>query len=252
MATKLHEILAIEPDREAAARAAIEETKVTFDKRANHFKGHVKSYRPFNESDADSEDDILELVDTVPSKLEHALSIIGRALDVTVTKEVTNQQTETRAAIEIDGVAITDPLPGTSLLTLESKLKGVLAIFQAIPTLAPGRNWMPDADKGKGIYRDMNQAVTFRTRKVPMSKVLVEPTPHHPAQIERWTEDVKVGKTTETSWSSMMSPADKSELLARTQNLINAVKQARMRANSATAVQTKVADKLFAYLLNGK
>jgi hypothetical protein len=246
---KLHEILAVEADRDAAAVAVMEETQVTFNKRASHFQGHHKKFVSFEEGTPEEDEDVLEIVDTVPDKLRHAFKIAARAIDVTATKDMTNQSPEARAAVEIDGVAITDPLPATTLLMLEAKVKGMQRLFLEIPTLAPGRRWEKDPDKGPNVYRDANPSAKFRTKKTVQHKVLVDPTEHHPAQIERWSEDEKIGKIVETNWSAMMSPAEKSALLARTQNLLSAIKQARMRANCAEVTQVRVADKLFNYLL---
>ena len=78
--------------------------------------------------------------------------------------------------------------------------------------------------------------------------MIVEPTQFHPAQIHTWTEDERVGKVTESSWSGMMSPAEKSQLISRLQNLIIATKQARQRANTAAVVEVDVARPLIDYL----
>jgi hypothetical protein len=246
---KLHELLAVEADRESAAAAIVAETINTFSKKANLFQGKHSKYTPFDAEALDAEESNQEIVTTVPAKLDHTFKAIARALNVTAAKDLTNQSAEARAAIVIDDFALTPELPATTLLMLESKLKGWLAILTEIPTLAPGRKWELDADKGANIYRDATDDVKFRTKKVTHHKIIVEPTQHHPAQIHAWSEDERVGKVTESSWSGMMSPAEKSQLISRLQNLIIAAKQARQRANTAEVVEVDVAAPLISYLM---
>lgn len=248
--TKLHEILAVIGDRESAATTITTETLKTFGK-SHLFLGKVGRYTPFDEASSMEAEETTnqELVTTVAEKLEHTFKAIARAMNVTAIRDLTNQSAAARAAIIVDGEALTPELPATTLLSLESRLKGWLAVLTAIPTLAPGRKWELAPDKGPNIYLDATDDVKFRTKKMTHHKILVEPTPHHPAQIHTWTEDEKVGKVVESSWSGMMSPADKSSLIARLQTLISATKQARQRANMADVVEIDVAKPLIDYLL---
>lgn len=249
MSTKLHEILAVEADREAAATAVLNETLVTFTKKPEHFIGKHTIYKALTEGDTDGEGEEAskEIVDTALGKLRHCFSIINKAIDVTATKDATNQLAH--AEIIIDGKALTTPLPATTLLTLEKKIKQWLDVLLQIPTLAPGRVWVLDATKGPNIYRDEAPEARYRTKKVIQHKILVEPTTHHPAQVEKWSEDVRVGKLTDTSWSSMMSPAEKSQIITRATELLAAVKQARQRANTQEVVQVDVAKTLTDFII---
>lgn len=245
--TKLHEVLAVESDREQAANAILAETLTTFTKRTEHFIGKHTKYVPFDENSPDADETARDIVTTVKDKLSHCLSVAGRALDVTATKDMTN--TKACASIEIDGKAITGPLPATTLLMLENRLKKWIEIFLAIPTLAPGRSWQLTPEKGAGVYLDPLPEAKFRTKKETMHKVLYEATKEHPAQIDKWAEDVRIGRITETTWCSMYSPAEKSELLERAQTLLVATKQARQRANAQECEQVDLADALIKFLL---
>lgn len=248
MKPKLHEILSCEGDRNAAATAIIEETVTTFNKRPEHFLGKLARYEPFDEADAmQAESSAKEIVTTVRDKLAHCFGVVGKALDVTASKDATNCLA--RASIVVDGQAITGDLPATTLLTLESSLKKWLEIMLAIPTLAPGHKWVADPDKGAGIYLDSNPDVKFRTKKVIKHQVLVDPTDHHPAQVRDWTEDERTGKIIETTWSSMVSPAEKSALISRVQELLAATKQARQRANCQEVVDVRISNDLVKFIL---
>lgn len=247
MNTSLHEILAVENDRQSAAEAIINETIQTLNKKPDHFIGKHVSYMPFDETAMDAEEATKELVTTVREKLKHCFKIAAVAIDVTATKDETNR--EAMAEIIVNGVTLTEHLPATTLLMLENRLKKWLEVLMATPTLAPGRTWIRDDSRGQGVYVDNNPDAKFRTKKVMCHKVLVEPTPHHPAQIEKWSEDERVGKITETTWCSMLPPSEKSTLIEKATNLLAAVKQARQRANQKTIVNVSIGDKLASYIL---
>jgi hypothetical protein len=248
MATQLHQILAVSSDRSSAAQAILQETIKTFSGKPDHFIERHSVYKPLEDGEADSEELFKAMVDTVDSKLKHCLGIVGKSWDVEVTKDRTNQLTS--APIVVNGKQITGPIPATSLLLLESKVKAVIEMFQAIPTLAPGRKWELAADKGDHIYRDCNPDERWRTKKTVVSKILAPATDKHPAQIDKWNEDVNVGKTVTHVWCSMLSPAEKSELLSKATELLIAIKSARQVANSQEVEQVAVADSIIAYLLS--
>jgi hypothetical protein len=248
MSTKLYELLAVSADREAAATAVLAETLVTFTKKPEHFIGKHSIYQPFDEGAANEvEEASKELVETVMDKLAHCFDIVGRAVDVVATIDYAN--TLAIADIVVGTQVIATGVPATTLLMLENRLKRWQDVLLAIPTLAPGRKWAPDTARGAGVYVDSAPEARFRTKKVIQHKILVESTEHHPAQIEKWSEDVRVGKVVDTNWSSMISPADKSRLLARTQELLAAVKQARQRANSVETSQVAIAKNLTDFIV---
>ena len=82
------------------------------------------------------------------------------------------------------------------------------------------------------------------------SQVLYKATVEHPAQIEKWEEQVPVGKYVKKVWSGMLTPARKSELLGNIDKLISAVKKARQRANATVVVKLNVGQK-FIDFING-
>jgi hypothetical protein len=244
---KLHEILAVEADKDNAAKVIAAETANTFTKGAHHFMGQTIEYSPFDENALDASSETKEMDTTVKEKLEYFLKSMVQSVDVTASKDATNQVAI--ADLEVNGVVVAKDLPATTLLTLETKVKAWFEVFKHIPTLAPGRKWEKDVDKGKDVYIDVNPSSKFRTQRTTKHKILVEPTEFHPAQIDKWEVDERIGKITETIWSGMFSPAEKSDLLKRTQDLICAIKQARQRANSTTVVQKKIGQELVKYLL---
>lgn len=247
--TKLHEILAVEGDREGIAKKIVHETTNVFNNKHNLFLGGTKTLKmdkAGHESAEAAAQEVVEVVTTVDERLNYSRKAIVQWLDVVLTKEATNQTA--CADLVVDGTVLAENVPATFLLGLESKLKYIREMYQATPTLAPGTVWIPDTTAGRGIYRAEHSEVRAKTAKVPQFKVLYEATKEHPAQIERWNEEVTVGRFISTPQSAMMPASRKSEILARLDSLIQATKQARMRANSVEAVESKIGDALFKYI----
>jgi hypothetical protein len=247
---KLHEILAVEGGLGATSTKIVDEARDTFAKKADHFIESHRLLAMFAENDQNQNaEDHKAMVTTVPEKLDYVAGIVTKFLDVVYQKEATNQRAT--ADLVVDGVTIARAVPVTMLLGLESKLTGLRDMYSAIPTLAPGRDWALDAERGKNIYRDTHPEISLKTAKTVRHKILVEPTNHHPAQIEKWHEDVPVGKVTKTIWSGMLSAAEKSDMLERLDTLIYAVKAARMRANDIQVETKRIGASLFRYINTG-
>lgn len=248
--TKLHEILAVEGSVQGASKEIIKETENTFSNKATHFKGFVKEYKPFDEDEAEAEgyQEKNEMVSTVDQKLEHFWDVVSNELDVTFKKESTNQ--EAKGDIIVEGKFLKTGVPIGYLLGLEQKIKDWRRVLKAIPTLQPGIKWNEDEKSGKGVWETKPEP-TFRTRKEVRFKVLIQATDKHPAQVEKWHEQVNVGKFHTTVWSGEYSTAQKAELLKRLDRLEHGVKKARMRANSIEIVDVEIASEIKNYLTNG-
>ena len=140
---KLHELLAVEGDLEGTYKKIVDEAKVTFDKKGAHFFGVHRRLEMFDEDLPKAPDEHQEMVTTVHDKLEYVNEHVVRYFDAVLQKERTNQ--DAKADIVVDGVSLAKDLPATFLLGLENKLKNVRSLFQAIPTLPPGRKWEKDS-----------------------------------------------------------------------------------------------------------
>lgn len=247
MVAKLHEVLAVEGDLEATAKKVMEEAVNTFTKKPDHFMEQHRSLTMFDDNRAqENTDEHKALVTTVGEKLGYVRRSVTKYLDTFARKEATNQTAS--ADLVVDGETLASDIPATMLLGLESKLKTLRGMYDAIPTLQPGVHWEIDADRGQDIYVGVDPEVRMRTEKQVQHKVLYEATKEHPAQLERWNADVPVGKITLRSWSGMLSPADKSHLLGRIDTLLRGVKKARQRANTAEVVSRPIGDVLFDYI----
>jgi|PlaIllAssembly_1097288.scaffolds.fasta_scaffold00061_11 hypothetical protein len=250
---KLHEVLAVESDLAAAAEKIMAETIVTFTKKEDHFHAHHKRLEMFDEARKQEEagaETAKQLVDTVPSKLDYTAQALAKYWNVVAQKECTNQMA--KADVVIDNVTVLADMPATFLLGMETKLKKLRAVLEAVPTHAPGVDWVPDPDTGRDVYKSKTPQVARREEKDFDFRVLYEATKEHPAQIEKWNANRVVGTYYTTSWTSTISPAQKSELLERCDTLIRAVKKARMRANETEVVKVSPGKALMDFVLSGK
>lgn len=241
---KLHELLAIEPELKAEAQRVISRAKSTFTEGKGRFTGRVHTYQPLAEGGEREPEEITELATSVEAELVGLEVAYGAWIDAAMQKEVTNQGTMADLAI---GAEVED-LPATALLNLESKLAELRAVYQFIPTNDPAVSW--DVDEQLGCFVSQPRTV-FRSKKVPRSHILYEATVEHPAQVEMYHEDIRVGQFTTIVHSGALTPRDKQERLKRISELIRTVKQARMRANCAEVVDVHIAKKIFDYINSG-
>lgn len=243
---KLHEILAVEQDAEGTARRLTDEARDTFSKKTDHFLGIVQTLNYFDEDrQRENSTEEKEMVTTVQQKLDFLRPHLVRSLDLAATKEATNQ--EARADVVVNGETLITDAPAPLLLNLERRLGQLRELYAAIPTLQPGIHWELDPSQGPHVYRS-REVERFRTEKVLMHKVLVEPTEHHPAQVEKWNVDRPVATIHQTTWSGMITPAEKAGYLTRLDRLLAAVKKARQRANRQDVNKFEVGGVIFDYL----
>lgn len=248
---KLHELLAVEGDLQGTAKKLMEEATKTFGK-PEHFIGQHRKLQMFDASQQSQvvADEYKEMVTTVPAKLAYLSEAVAKYFDAVLQKEMTNQVAN--ADLVVNGVTIATGIPATFLLGMESRLRELRQVIEAAPTLAPGVAWELDTTLGKGVYRQKNAEEKLKTAKTFMHKVLYEATDKHAAQIEKWEEQVPVGKYITNVTSGMFSPADKSAVLGRLDTLIQSVKKARMKANMVDTVDATIGQKLFDFILEGK
>lgn len=248
---KLHEIIAVIDDANKGSAKIIEESIVTFTKKAEHFYGQVVKKTFFDVArEAENVTTAKPLVTTVPEKLDYLASQVSPYFDLLATREIAN--TEAFADLEVDGKVLIAKIPATLLLALESRLKDIRRVYEAIPTLEPNKEWVSDPQAAKdGVYKTTLPEVRFHTEKKLMSKILVAATDKHPAQIEKWTEDQNVAKSEMLYQTGALAPIEKSKILGRLDSLIAAVKRARQRANAADAPKVSIGRTIFDFIHKG-
>ena len=125
------------------------------------------------------------------------------------------------------------------------QLTNLHSFVQQIPVLDPAETWV--WDENADCYGSQ-VAVSNRTKKVPRSHILYEATDKHPAQVEMYHEDVKVGQWRTVKFSSALAAQEKNEIIERIQRLQEAVKFAREEANSMEVEQVTVGNKVFDFV----
>lgn len=244
---KLHEVLAVEQGLQATAAKINQESITTFGKRDEHFVATARETTHFADEDEKlNTTEQKDMVTTVAQRLLYGMQPNIRALNAYLQRESANQLA--KGDVVVDQVTIAKDVPTTVLLGLETKLADLRKVYEAIPTLQPGPTWVPDPDKGVGVYRSAHPAVTFRSKKTVKPVQLSPATEHHPAQVQAISEDIPVAKVTTHSWSGMMSSHDKAGLLERLDKLLRAVKRARMRANNTEVPKVAIGQDFFNFI----
>lgn len=248
---KLHEGLAIHKDRLSVFKKVLDEARGVF-KGAAHFQGHVKRIEYF---DADNEKynatEEKKVDETVPSKLDYVNGHMRTLLDLDY--QIENANTSARADLFIDGKGVALNVPVGFLLTIENKFKEYRAALEMIPTHAPGIEWLPDTAMSThgDIFKAKNDTTDYLTRKKPVYTIVAPATEQHAAQVKESHDDVRVARAITTRYTGTISPAQKSDMLARCDSVIQAAKRARQRANDVEIGNERMAGPLLDYIVHG-
>ena len=239
---QLHQLLAVENDRKQLANNIMQETITTFLKKQDHFDGITKKYESYDEADQKIPPELKEIVDTVKSKIDYSKVAISKGIDAQISKEETNASGTVKAELKVGSISFGD-LSATSLLALEQYLVKLRTMYKSIPTLDPSKKW----NKKDNIYETDNE-VKYRTEKKVKPIVKYEATKEHPAQVDLISVDTQVGEYHTIYKSGKITPYDKSVLLSRIDDLINAVKKTRAKANESEVKQIKIGEKIFNFI----
>jgi hypothetical protein len=240
---KLHQLLAVEQELKAAVGRESGRITSLFKDGKVRLMGHTKTYEPIEESGETFPPEVVPLATTVEDELSALRAVYATWIDAVVQKEVTNQSAT--AEISLDEPKEMWFLPATAFLNLEKKLAEIRQIYDAIPTLDPTKVW--EWSKDKEAYEAAPE-IRFRTKKLMRSHVAYEATPEHPAQVENYTEDVRVGFTTSVAQSGTITLARKRQYLERIDELIKMVKKARQEANTQEVTPVFIGGPIFDYI----
>jgi len=244
---QLHELLAVEQDLRSTKDREKDATIHTFTQRPDVFKGAIKTLIMFDENRKSEEGEgHEEVAETVNERLNKIQTDYIRYWDLRLQKETANQ--EAKADVIINGKPVFTDVPVTFLLNMETELMNLKNVYGSIPTLAPGIEWIPDEQKGRGIYKTAHKAEKNKTEKTIQFKVLIQPTKEHPGQVKEWSEDRPIGKFVTEVWSGMISPADKALMIGKLDKVLRAFKKARQRANCQETTPAEIGKQIFDYI----
>ncbi len=241
MANKLHELLAVEQDRKHKSNQAIGEAKNIFTKKDPFFDGMIKRYVALEEDSDQIPDETKQMVTTVKKKLQETLEAVITGMDAHISKEETNASNVAKAELVVNEVNL-GTFSATSLLALESHVSKIRDLYQNIPILDPTRRW--ELDEQEGVYKTEPE-IKFRSVKRPKVIVKYEATEKHPAQTELLYLDFQVGKYETIYSSGKITIAQKNELIERIDQLLEAIKTARSKANNVEVNNIKIGQRIF-------
>jgi hypothetical protein len=244
----LHAVLAVEPSLANTVKVLTDELKTTFSKKPELFRGFIKDTK-FHDDSRQSENtsETKNVAYTVGENLDYVVAEYIKYYDGLATKEATNQIS--KADLVIDGKTVATGLPGTFLLGLEKRLSMLRELLLTIPTLDPTHTWSADtASSKKGVYRS-EVSKTFKTELHVEYVTLAPPTDKHPAQVKDWSVQKPVATIEQTAFSGMWTVQRKADVLARLENLLRCVTESRMNSAKVDAVDTKIGETIFKYLL---
>lgn len=239
---RLSQIIAIKKDAQTKAERVTATIYHQLQK-PEPLTGITKTYSPRDENGEALPSQGNRVQYTVEEGLTEITAATSRYLDILAAQEATDQVA--KANIVVDGQDFLTDVPVTLLLALERQLAEEMVQVRKLPTLSPEFEWHFDADQGIHATTPVR---TVRSKKVPRNHVKAQATDKHAEQVEVFFEDVVVGDYTTRNFSGAIPVSRKKEILNRLEKLIEAVKQAREEANTTTAVDLKIGDKIFGYL----
>ena len=209
--------------------------------------GLIRTYQP----DDDDGEQLQPEGSKVQTRIEADIlpgitSALSRMMDLQFTQDANNANAT--GDVIVNGQVLIAAAPVTYLLWLEKTLVHIRTILAKLPTLDPAETWTWDA--GQRVWRS-EPTRTYRAKKVFRNHVKAEPTDRHPAQVEVFSEDVRVGTWTAVKLSGA-APAELVQLLDdRVGKLIDAVRVARDEANILEVVDVYAAGTVFGFLFGG-
>lgn len=243
---KLHELLAVDNNLEGQSTKCRNELMATFDKKRHLFGSKKVTFTSVDEGAQPVTEEQSDIQSTVRKELDWLSGILAKSIDTSHLIAIANTSAKADIVTE-DGLTIAKDVPATSLLELEKRVAEIKAVVSTIPTLDPAKGFSLDPAAGDGIFK-AREVKKSRTKKKMVPVVLYPATKEHQAQVKEVTEDVVIGTILEQEWSSLITPAQKADMLDRCEILLRAIKKARSRANDFELDAT--GNKIGAALLN--
>jgi hypothetical protein len=240
---KLNQIIAVVNGKKTEAQKALTQIYRKSDN-TELFNGLSRTYKPKDDDGDRFPDENKPVITTVEQSVVEFKDVMTGLLDVVATQDYSNG--DAKADVVVDGEVILPQVPVTYLLFLEKQLVNFENFVSKLPTLDAAETWSYDDNTGMYVS-EVNR--TLKTKKVLQSKVLYEATDKHPAQIEKWNEDVVIGEWLNKKVSGAISAKDRKVLVEKVKRLQDAVKFAREQANSVDVQNVEVGSKIFNYLL---
>lgn len=207
------------------------------------FEGIARSYRPSDENGETFPPEKKLVQYKTKDAIAEVRSALADLWDATATQDYANCKAV--ADVKLDGKTILLKVPVTHLLFLEKQLTDIATFVSKLPTLDSTEKW---------VYSEENDSYTSeetrtnKTKKVLRNHVKAEATDKHPAQVETYNEDVKVGEWSTLKFSGAIPAKKKNEIAERVARLQEAVKFAREEANNLEVENQTVSTPIFDFV----
>lgn len=247
-APKLYEILAVENGLSAQADKVRADLQTTFDKKEHLFREKIVTFTPLKEDEPTQTREQSDIQSNVRDEIAWIMPILTKAWDAAHAVDIGNLSARANVVLE-DGAELLKDIPATSLLQLAKRVQEVKTLITSIKTFDPAKGFTPDHNRPTGIYK-ARDVTKDSTSKITEFITAAPATKEHPAQVVKVENTVKVGTILEQEWSSLITPAEKADLLDRCEILARAIKQARSRANTVEVDTTahKIGATLLGYI----
>lgn len=244
MASKLNQIIAVASGKKTKSKDAVTEVYHKLQK-ATLFDGISRNYHPDDEDGERFPSENKNVQYKVRNAIDEAKAAWAELFDVTATQEWAN--CEARADVVVGGQVLLSQVPVTYLLFLEKQCVDLQTFVTKLPTLDPAETWQWNSNAD--CYSSAEHRTT-KSEKVMQNHIKYEATDKHPAQVETFTRDKKVGEWATVKFSGAIPQTLKNSFLGKIAQVIDAVKCAREQANSIEVKNVEVAKPLLTYLFD--
>jgi len=207
------------------------------------FDGLTRIYHPLNEDGETFPPEKKNIQYSVKEGIDAFSEVMTDLLDCTATQDYNN--CEAKADIKVEGKIIKDQVPVTHLMFLEKQLIDIQTFLSHLPTLDPAESWK--WEETAACFKS-EPSLSNKTKKVMKNHEKAPATDKHPAQVETYTEDVKIGEWTTIKFSGAIPAQRKNLMLTRVRQLIEAVKSAREEANQIEVKPVQIAKTIWDFI----
>lgn len=240
--TKLNQIIAVANGKKTKTQEILTEIYKKVQK-PELFQGLSRTYRPLDENGETKPPESKVMQSSVNEAITEFSNSIADLMDVVYTQDEANCLA--RADVVVDGRTVAQNVPVTHLLFMEKQLVDIRTFISKLPVLDPSENW--SFDQNRACYVTPT-TFTNATKKILRAFEKSPATNSHPAQVETYSEDVKVGEWDLVKFSTAMPVKTKKEIAERVEKLIEAVKFAREQANSSEIEQKKIGKNIISFI----
>lgn len=236
MATRLHQIVALQHGVEDETKAKVAQVQHLFGVGGDQdpLTGLSRTYEPKGSEGDEKPPEFRKVQVTAAELIAVATKALSRLLDLKLTREEGN--CKARADVEVDGTVILEDVPVGYLLFLEGKLGELIKLIDAIPTLNPAESWddtVPGLREGEWASAVRKREVKDRLPQVQeLTKAQVIDGHAFQPQVRPYETEVVIGWFHTVKYSGQLDPKIAQQIRERAMLALQAVRFARERANT--------------------